>query len=150
LHAATAADLDLVAGWFADPEFYRWWGGVPKTREEVAARRLGFANGDEIVYAFVAHDETRPVGYLQAWTDLPGIGGIDIVLIPEARDRGLGPDAVRTLARHCRSTLGWTGITIDPAVDNRRAIRAFEKAGFTPLHEFADAEGTYLVMEFRG
>jgi aminoglycoside 6'-N-acetyltransferase len=122
---------------------------VPKTRAEVAAKYLGIANGDELVYAFIVLRDAQPIGYMQAWSDVPQIGGIDIVLIPAAQNQGLGPDAVRTLAEHCRTALRWTEITIDPATDNHRAIRAFEKAGFTTLRRFEDEDGPHLLMEFR-
>jgi aminoglycoside 6'-N-acetyltransferase len=145
----TPSDLDLLTGWFSDPEFVRWWGGVPKTRAEVAAECLGIANGVELVYAFIVLHNTQPIGYLHAWSDEPKVGGIDIVLIPAAQNQALGPDAVRTLADYCRTELHWTEITIDPAIGNRRAIRAFEKAGFTRVRQFEDEDGTHLLMEFR-
>jgi aminoglycoside 6'-N-acetyltransferase len=132
LRPASASDLDLLTAWFGDPEFVRWWGGEPKTRDDVAADYLGRNSGNEIVFAFIVLHQSQPIGYIHAWSDEPNVGGIDIVLIPAAQNRGLGPDAVRTLAHYCRTALQWTEVTIDPAIDNHRAIRAFEKAGFSP------------------
>ena len=54
-------------------------------------------------------------------------------LIPAARGRGLGPDAARTLARWLLSAGGRRRITVDPDSSNERAVRAWKKAGFTPL-----------------
>ena len=35
---------------------------------------------------------------------------------------------------------GWTEVTVDPVIDNIRAIRAFERAGFTSEGEALDEE----------
>ena len=51
----------------------------------------------------------------------------------EWQDRGLGTDAVRTLARYLVHELGHHRLVIDPAADNRRAVRCYEKAGFRPV-----------------
>ena len=46
------------------------------------------------------------------------------------RGRGVGPDAVRTLARFLFDVRGHHRLVIDPAADNAAAIRAYEKVGF--------------------
>jgi aminoglycoside 6'-N-acetyltransferase len=46
---------------------------------------------------------------------------------------GIGPDAIRTLARHLFEERGHHRLTIDPAVANDRAIRAYERVGFRPV-----------------
>ena len=48
-------------------------------------------------------------------------------------DRGVGTDAVRTLARHLVVDHGHHRIVIDPAADNAAAIRAYTKVGFRPV-----------------
>jgi RimJ/RimL family protein N-acetyltransferase len=47
--------------------------------------------------------------------------------------RGLGPDAIRTLATHLIDDRGHHRLTIDPAADNEAAIRAYTKVGFRPV-----------------
>ena len=56
--------------------------------------------------------------------------GIDIFLSAGFQGRGLGPDAVRTVARHMIDDRGHHRLTIDPAADNAYAIRCYEKVGF--------------------
>ena len=56
---------------------------------------------------------------------------IDIFLTSEVHGQGLGSDAVRTLARWLFDERGHHRIVIDPAVSNERAIRAYERVGFT-------------------
>jgi aminoglycoside 6'-N-acetyltransferase len=59
--------------------------------------------------------------------------GIDIFLSSRFQDRGLGTDAVRTLARYLFETRRHHRLTIDPAAGNARAIRSYEKVGFKPV-----------------
>jgi aminoglycoside 6'-N-acetyltransferase len=138
LRPATDDDLDLLAGWLADPEVYRWWEGRPLSRDEVADMYTGRRRPE--VEPFVIEAEGVPVGYLQCWKETETSGGIDLFLIPEARDRGLGPDAARAASRFLIDERGWTEVTVDPVVDNVRAIRAFERAGFSPVGEELDDE----------
>ena len=59
--------------------------------------------------------------------------GIDIFMSSRFQGRGLGTDAVRTLARCLFEVRGHHRLTIDPAADNARAIRTYEKVGFKPV-----------------
>jgi RimJ/RimL family protein N-acetyltransferase len=49
---------------------------------------------------------------------------------PEGRDRGYGTEAVRLLLRHAFDQLGLDRVELEVFATNRRAIRAYEKAGF--------------------
>jgi aminoglycoside 6'-N-acetyltransferase len=65
---------------------------------------------------------------------------IDIVLASGAQDRGLGSDAVRTVARWLLDVRGHHRLTIDPAASNVRAIRAYTRVGFRPVGVMRDYE----------
>ncbi|MEU6734948.1 GNAT family N-acetyltransferase [Streptomyces physcomitrii] len=138
---AAEAHLPLLAGWFADPAFVRDWGGQPLTREEVAAKYIGRRRPE--VVSLLVLDGVEPVGYAQYVTAGPHEGGIDMVLLPRAQGRGLGPDAARALVRHLLTALGWTRVTVDPEAANLRAVRAWSKAGFRPV----GPRGSQLLME---
>ena len=58
---------------------------------------------------------------------------IDIFLADSYQGRGLGPAAIRTLARYLLEVRGHHRLTIDPALTNEAAIRAYEKVGFRRL-----------------
>jgi RimJ/RimL family protein N-acetyltransferase len=58
---------------------------------------------------------------------------IDIYVDPEIHGRGVGRDAVRTLARHLIADRGHHRIVIDPAADNVAAIRCYTSVGFRPV-----------------
>jgi aminoglycoside 6'-N-acetyltransferase len=59
--------------------------------------------------------------------------GLDIYLDPAVHGRGVGTDAVRTMARHLVRDLGHHRLVIDPATDNEPAIRCYAKVGFKPV-----------------
>ena len=84
--SVAAADPDLLAAWFSDPEVYRWWDGCPNPREEVAARYLGRRPPSQVVRSFIIECEGEPIGYIHHWE-------ADMFLIPSQRERGLGTDA---------------------------------------------------------
>jgi len=144
LRPATDDDLDLLAGWLADPEVYRWWEGRPLRREEVADVYTGRRRPE--VEPFVVEADGVPVGYLQCWQRTEKSGAIDMFLVPEARGQGLGPDAARAASTFLLDQRGWTEVTVDPVVDNLRAIRAFERAGFSPEGEELDDETGKRVL----
>jgi aminoglycoside 6'-N-acetyltransferase len=59
--------------------------------------------------------------------------GIDLFLSEDVHGRGLGTDALGTLALYLVRDRGHHRLVIDPAADNAAAIRAYEKAGFRPV-----------------
>lgn len=65
---------------------------------------------------------------------------IDIFIDPAFHNRGLGRDAVGTLARYLIEVRGHHRITIDPAADNLPAIRAYAAVGFRPVGVMRDYE----------
>jgi aminoglycoside 6'-N-acetyltransferase len=62
---------------------------------------------------------------------------IDLFIDPALRGRGLGPEAIRRVARRLIAEHGHHRITIDPAADNAAAIRSYEKAGVPPRRRHA-------------
>ena len=93
-----------------------------------------FPVGDEPeVTRFTILVEDQPAGMVQyAEESEPDIrsASIDIFVGPAWQGRGVGSDALKTLVRHLIDERGHHRITIEPAVDNPRAIRSYEKAGF--------------------
>lgn len=142
-------DLDLLAQWFADPAVFRWWGGEPLTREEVAAKYTG--RRCPRVESHIVELRGQAIGYIQYHLEGPGQAGLDMVLLPEFRDRGFGPQVARAMVAHLQSTFGWTDITVDPSLDNPRAIRHWQKAGFEIEREWPDhPDGPAVLMRLGG
>jgi aminoglycoside 6'-N-acetyltransferase len=112
----------------AEPEVARWWPGIDHA--ELAAKAAG--EEDRTVALTVEHDG-RVAGLIQFHEETePDFrhAGIDVFLGSEFHGRGLGADAVRTLARHLIEDRGHHRLTIDPAAANERAVRCYERVGF--------------------
>ena len=128
LRPLAEADVDRIVELGGDPEVARWWPGL--THEHVGAKARGEDEG-VTVFAIVADGEVA--GLIQHYEETdPEFrhAGVDLFLGTPFQDRGLGSDAVRTLARHLVRELGHHRLVIDPAADNARAIRCYEKVGF--------------------
>ena len=110
------------------PEVTRWWPSA--TDDDV---RDLVHNRDPDVDVWLVEVEGRVVGLIQVYEETDPMyrhAGIDIVLHPDTHGRGIGPEAIRVLARHLFEDRGHHRIVIDPNAANTRAIRAYEKVGF--------------------
>jgi RimJ/RimL family protein N-acetyltransferase len=58
---------------------------------------------------------------------------IDIFIDPVVHGRGVGRDAIATLAQHLIQDRGHHRLVIDPAADNGAAIRCYAAVGFRPV-----------------
>lgn len=131
------------------PEVMRWWDapaeGFPW--DEPESTRLTVEVDGTIAGLIQFWEETEPK-YRHAT--------IDVFLDPAVHGRGIGAEAVRLVMRHLIEDRGHHRITIDPAVGNAAAIRAYQKAGFTEVgvmqcaERDADGKGWHdsLLMEF--
>lgn len=131
LRAPTLADADALAAILAEPEVARWWPGFDRDRvlDELIAERP-----DE--EPFVIEEDGRVVGYLQVAEELEADfrhASVDLFLAASGQGRGLGPDAIRTVATDLIDRRGHHRLTIDPVADNSRAIAAYRKVGFKPV-----------------
>ena len=124
------ADRTRLCEILAEPAVSRWWG--PVSPEAAAADLFDQAEQTTLV---IEH-EGEVIGSIQfAEEDEPDYrhAGIDLFLATAHHGRGLGPDAVRTLARYLFEERGHHRLTIDPAVANERAIGAYRRVGFRPV-----------------
>ena len=145
IRLAEVTDAELLVQWHDDPEVARYWDDERFTRDEMIARLERAA-----AEAYIVEADGEPVGYLQVWHE-GDAGGIDMFLVPDARGRGLGPDAGRAVARHLRDARGWSRVTVDPYLWNEPAISAWRRAGFRDVGERepdADHTARWLLMEF--
>jgi aminoglycoside 6'-N-acetyltransferase len=127
LRPLVADDVERLLAIGAEPEVTRWWGEI--TREHL----LDKAEGRDDATAFAIEHEGDVVGLAQF--SEPGEdefehANIDLFLTSSLHGRGLGRDVVRTLARWLIDERGHHRLTIDPALANEPAIRAYEAVGF--------------------
>lgn len=133
LRRAAEADVPRLTAILAQPEVAVWWGA----HGEAAVRRDFIdPEGGVTAYAIEVKGEDQVIGLVQYGEENdPAFrhANIDIFLDPGWHGRGLGSDAVRIVARHLFTACGHHRLTIDPAADNHRAIRAYERVGFKPV-----------------
>lgn len=152
----TAADLPLVNGWIAAPHVAEWWidasGGPSEPLDESDLAEPDFNT-------WIVSLDGRSFAYMQDYNphlypdhhffDRPqGTRGID-QFIGEADmlEQGHGSAFVR---QHVETLFaaGAPVVVTDPAPNNPRAIRAYEKAGFTAYGEIVSPEwGPSLLMQ---
>ncbi|MFF3535839.1 GNAT family N-acetyltransferase [Streptomyces sp. NPDC002466] len=131
LRPTVREDVPALAAIRATPEVRaRWRDGedleaeISADLEDSGSHHLTIEHRQRIVGMIQWHAEEEP-DYRHA--------GIDLFLDPAVHGRGLGTDAVRTVARHLVDDHGYHRLVIDPAADNAVAIRCYTKVGFRPV-----------------
>ena len=126
-----AAELRRIR---STPEVERWWDPVEPDfplDDEPEANRFAVMLADAVVGMAQYGEELEPK-YRSA--------SIDVFLDPAVHGRGIGSTVVRLLAEHLLDECGHHSIEIDPAAHNVAAVRAYAKAGFTPVGTLRLAE----------
>jgi aminoglycoside 6'-N-acetyltransferase len=147
LQPLAAAHYDALRAIVATPEVAAWWGPQDDDFPEDEPESTRFAIvADGAVVGLIQYGEELEPDFRHAW--------MDIFLDPAHHGRGLGTDALARLLRHLLEDRGHHRVTIDPAVDNKVAIRSYEKAGFEPVGvmrlSWRDPDGIWrdsLLME---
>ena len=147
-----AGDLPLLAAWLARPHVAEWWDDI---EDKVAEIRKAMT--DPSTQPFIVELDGRPIGYIQCYDphleeghpyrDQPkGTLGID-QLIGEPELVGIGHGA-RLIAAFVEDLFrqGARRVIIDPDPANARAVRAYEKAGFTAFDSRTSIYGDALMM----
>jgi RimJ/RimL family protein N-acetyltransferase len=102
--------------------------------DEAATSQWPFDDSSSVRYAVLVDDSIRGmVQYVEENEPSYRHAGVDIFIDPDVHGRGLGRDAVRTLARHLVHDRGHHRLVIDPSADNEAAIRCYASVGFRPV-----------------
>jgi aminoglycoside 6'-N-acetyltransferase len=142
LRPLEAGDEPLLRAILATPAVARWWEPPPPgfPDEDPQATRLAILVDGDVAGMIQFYEEDDPDSRHAA---------IDVFVAPEHHGRGVGSDAVRTLARHLTGERGHHRVTIDPAVANAPAVRAYEKAGFRRVGVMEAAERNHATGEWQ-
>lgn len=148
----TEADLPLLRQWLQTPDAAAWWGELEEEMQNLAAdlhepgMRLWIVSLDDMPFAFLQdYDPHRWADH--PFNDLPqGTRGIDQTIgSPDMIGKGHGSAFI---AQHVARLFdeGAPVVCTDPDPGNARAIRAYEKAGFTRFEQRSTAWGDCLLM----
>jgi aminoglycoside 6'-N-acetyltransferase-1b/aminoglycoside 6'-N-acetyltransferase-2 len=161
LRLMTEHDLPMLHDWLNRPHIVEWWGGEDErpTLEEVLEHYRPRVLAKESVTMYIAMQGTEPVGFAQSyiamgcgdgwWQDEtdPGVRGIDQSLAnPLQLNQGLGTKLVRALVEFLFTDPEVSKVQTDPAPNNLRAIRCYEKAGFTQERVITTPDGPAVYM----
>ena len=132
LRPVTGDDLPRLLEILRQPAVARVWS--PPDQEQDNALLLGDdADGAEAITTFAVMVQGQLSGWIAGWEKLEPEyrhAGVDLFLDTERQGHGYGPEAIRLVCRWLFDERGHHRITIDPAADNARAIRSYEKVGF--------------------
>jgi aminoglycoside 6'-N-acetyltransferase len=147
----TAADLPTIKCWLAAPHVRQWWHD-PCEQFELVSGDLEHPDMAQFIVA-AGH---REFAYLQcynlsAWhtgfgAQPEGARGLDqFIGEVDMLDRGHGSAFIRVFTDRLL-TRGTPRVVIDPDPGNKRAIRAYEKAGFFRDRIVDTPDGLALLM----
>lgn len=123
-------DADILAEILAEPEVSRWW---PRYDPERVKRELVEGEGTTVLVIEADGQVVGSVQYVEESAPDYRHASMDVFIHPDWHGKGIGTDAVRTVARHLIHDRGHHRLAIDPATNNERAIRTFKRVGFQPV-----------------
>jgi aminoglycoside 6'-N-acetyltransferase len=122
-------EVDELAAILTRPSVREWWG----TLDDSEHTREGLTNDGAAFSIEVDGALAGWLGYNEETDPDHRHASLDIFLAPEYQDQRLGPAALRLAAEWLFGKRGHHRLTIDPACDNVRAIRAYAAVGFRPV-----------------
>ena len=155
-------DYETLRGWLNQPHMREWWGDP---EEELGFIR-DMVEGRDTTRPFLFTLDGTPIGYIQYWfighhqneewirdnpwlTELPSDAvGVDLSIgDPALLSKGYGSTVVKAFVARLLED-GHRTIIIDPDPANRRAVRAYEKAGFRTIPHLEGHTGDTLLMKY--
>lgn len=154
----TRDDLPLFHAWLHLPHVAQWWGpqgSIDELVQEYAAE----LNGTSTSRMYIALENGEAIGYIQSYvvvnsdagwwqseTD-PGARGIDQFLAnPAQLNKGIGSRMIRAFVSLLFADPAVNFVQTDPAPENIRAIRCYEKVGFHSKGVVHTPDGVAMLM----
>lgn len=150
--------INLLYTWLCKPHVVEHWDPAPKDLEQIQKKyRKKIESDTQLPYLICLDD--KPIGYIQSyyapaigdgwWEDQPeGTWGMDIFIGEEdSLGKGYGSESLKLFVIKIFEEHGAKKIIIDPDPENKRAIRAYEKAGFAKKGIADTPDGRVLLME---
>lgn len=126
LRPTTPQDFPEVRSLFSDPAFAGWGGPGFRSDEQLRSKYLGGRLPDVECFLIIVGD--RVVGFTQLYADGSG-AGMDLILLPAERGKGLGRRVVELLLERVLST-GRSHLVVDPSPDDHAAVAFWHAVGF--------------------
>ena len=156
-----------------DIPLWKTWSEVPHVKEVWFIEGYETTNyiyqkikGNGYDHSFIIYVNNKPIGYIQccdlyAYRTLcpkpkglftqeeRGTFCVDLFIAEsDYLNKGYGTEIVRLFTQKVIQNFGAKKILIDPASNNQRAIRCYEKAGFETLKNASDGITECTIMQF--
>jgi aminoglycoside 6'-N-acetyltransferase len=145
----TSDDFPLMLEWLSKEHVKRWWDDGDDTVEKVA-RHYGESNDVERFILVENHDDQeKPIGYFQYYFVPDGSIGIDqFIGETDYINRGVGEKSIKMFVQMILRQHQVSKIILDPLPENKRAIRCYEKIGFThyETRKSENGQSAYMMM----
>ena len=145
--------------WLNLPHLQKWWRKGKLNLEEVREKYLPRIRGKKDACPFMVRVLEKDIGFIQYyevpsgqkgwWPDDPGenVIGIDLFIgEPGFLGRGLGHRIITGFIHYLSQDRVIREVRIDPHPDNHRAIRCYEKAGFSGRERIRTPDGPAWMM----
>jgi RimJ/RimL family protein N-acetyltransferase len=149
--------LEQLCIWFKKPHVKEWWNdGI--SNEEIKAKYRERIGGTDIL-PFVVYLRRKPIGFIQYYymnriefdelsNEIGVVVGIDQFIGEEDYiNQGYGTRMIGLLIKKLFSDPAIKKIITDVDKNNRRAIRCYEKLGFTFSRKVTTPEGQKIILE---
>lgn len=161
----------LLLKWLNSPHLARMWNeGKNWSMKDVKEKYLSYTKGykeethlKKPIYGFIIELQNKPVGYIQYYNayDFPretgplsrymglpsSLAAIDLYIgEPEYLGKGYGPLIIKKFL----DLYVWPKFDacfVDPDLDNKVAIRAYEKVGFRTIKTFVTEKVFWMLLE---
>jgi len=156
-----ARDVPDLYRWRNEPHVTRWWSEDDDSGPtlDVVTRNYG-PDYDDKEHRYIIEMDGRPIGYIQMykladWPDYAALiqetgAGIDLFIgEPDLINKGIGTEVINRFVEDIVfDDPSITQCVIDPEIKNAAAIRAYTKAGFTPVRtvEVPNTPSPELIM----
>lgn len=158
----SADHFPLIHQWFQEPHVWQWWGENKKwSMQDIEEKYTTYLKGFKInpegetkpIHPYIIVFQGHPIGYIQYYNlydfprthfdvftmqkDFPeSLGALDFYIGEVGK--GIGAEILKKfLGEHVYRR--FTACLVDPLKNNKSAIKAYAKAGFSTHHEFEAA-----------
>lgn len=161
----TQADFPLLLKWLESPHVKMWWDSdVHWTSELIQEKYQTYVNGYKIeqgerkkIEAYIVYADDTPIGYIQLYNAYDFVRAVPLVGLPaslaafdmfigekEYLGKGIGSHILATfIEQFCTNKYAY--VFADPAIENKQAIRAYEKVGFEIVKENSESGEVWML-----